>query len=353
MRATAYSDVVRELVELLAVDPPLRRRVEDALRDRDQQPGDPWGAMTLEGFFGFFEAWRTSLPAIDREESFLHRLLKLHRTPKGLALVRERALAGWLNRFAQARGDFLDSEDSAWMIARWSEHPEIDLADFVVPEAGFRSFNELFTRKVKPGARPIAAADDDTVLVSPADSAVQAPLDLDPETLLEVKGRSLRLDELLGGDRCAAEFRHGTAMVLFLGVQDYHRFHAPVTGTIARCAMIGGLCFGCDEYPGQFFTEHRRGFFVLDTRFGPVGMVTVGIATVSSVRHTRAIGDAVRKGDELGYFAYGGSAILLLFPKGRVVLDERAENEHVLMGTRIGSFQTPSHPPSGGTPCSR
>lgn len=338
MRTSAHSDVVRELVDLLDEDAGLRRQVEDALRDRDDRPGDFWRDVTLDRFFQFFDEWRSCLPMIEHEQTFLNDFLTFHRTPKALALVREPPLAQWLNRFAKARGAFLDSDASVDMIAHWCRHPAIRLADFVVPEGGFRSFNEFFTRKVKPGARPIASPDDDAVLTSPADAAVQAPLALDPETLLEVKGKRLRLDDLLSRDPFAAEFRDGTAMVLFLDVQDYHRFHAPAAGRIVREVKIGGMCFGCDEYPGQFFTEHHRGFFVFETRFGLVGMVTVGIATVSSVRHLRAAGEAVSKGDELGYFAYGGSAILLLFPRGRATLDERAMNEHVLMGEKIGSF---------------
>jgi len=330
------SEVVQELEELLAADPDLRRRVEEALADRDERPGEIWLGMTLEGFCRFFEEWRRCLPAIEHEQSMLDHLLKLHRTEKGLALVRETPFAGWLNRFARARGEFLDSPDSAALVPRWAEHPDIDLSDFVVPPGGFRSFNEFFTRRVEPGARPIASPGDDSVVASPADATVQPALALDPEARLEVKGRSLTLAELLRGEPLAGRFRGGTAMVLFLGVKDYHRFHAPVAGRILRADRIGGLCFGCDDYPGQFFTEHPRGYFLLETRgFGLLGIVVVGIATVSSIELLRAAGDTVAKGDELGYFAYGGSAVLLLFEAGRVSEEGWTEGRHVLMGEWI------------------
>lgn len=336
---TAFSDIVRELAALLAADPDFRRRLEEALQQRDDQPGDAWREVTAEQFCAYFDRWLTCMPVLDNEQTFLSDFLVFHRTPQALALVREPPLAPWLNRFAQARGAFLDSEASLGMVAHWSGHRLIQLDDFLVPAEGFSSFNDFFTRHVKPEARPIAAPHDDTILISPADCEVQEALALDPATQLAVKGKSLRLDQLLPSDPYGAAFADGLAMVLFLDVQDYHRFHAPVAGRIVHDVKFGGLCFGCDDYPGQFFTEHHRGFFVLETvRFGLVGMVTVGIATVSSVRHTRTANDEVAKGEELGHFAYGGSAILLLFPPGRVQLDPRSRNEHILMGSRIGSF---------------
>jgi len=339
MPTAERSEIVRELVELLAADRDLRGRVEEALSDRDERPGDIWRDMTLEDFYRFFDEWRCCLPAVENEQSMLDHLLRFHRTPKGLALVRETPFAGWLNRFAVARGDFLDCGDSAELVRHWADHPEIDLSDFVVPAEGFGSFNEFFTRRVKPGARPIGSPDDDSVVASPADSTIQAALALVPEARLEVKGRSLTLAELLPGEALAERFRDGTAMVLFLGVKDYHRFHAPVAGRILRVGRIGGLCFGCDEYPGQFFTEHHRGYFVFETGgFGLVGMVTVGIATVSSVQLLRAAGEVVAKGDELGYFAYGGSAILLLFQEGQIREEDWIEGRHILMGARIGTL---------------
>lgn len=346
MRPGEPSEVVRELVALLDADPDLRGRLEEALRDRDEQPGDLWREMTIEGFCRFFEEWRCCLPAIEHEQSMLDHLLKLHRTEKGLALVRETPFAQWLNRFARARGEFLDSADSAALVPRWAEHPDIDLSDFVVPAEGFRSFNEFFIRRVRPGARPIASPDDDSVVVSPGDATVQAALALDPGARLEVKGRSLTLDRLLAGEEreLAGRFARGTAMVLFLGVKDYHRFHAPVAGRIVRAGRIGGLCFGCDEYPGQFFTEHPRGYFIFESRgFGLLGMVTVGIATVSSIEILRTAGETVAKGDELGYFAYGGSAILLLFEEGRVNEERWTEGRHLLMGERIATLHPDDH----------
>jgi phosphatidylserine decarboxylase len=334
----SHSPIVGELEQLLEADEDFRQRLAAALRQRDEQPGDNWREVTLEQFCGYFERWLTCMPVLDNEQTFLNDFLVFHRTEKALALVREAPFAPWLNRFAQARGAFLDSEESAGMVAHWAGHRLIHMPDYVVPEQGFRSFNEFFTRRVKPGARPIAAPGDREVLISPADCEVQEALTLDPDARFAVKGKSLSLHELLPGDPHADSFRGGEAMVLFLDVQDYHRFHAPAAGRILHNVKFGGLCFGCDEYPGQFFTEHHRGFFVLETAFGPLGMVTVGIATVSSVNHTRDFGDLVEKGEELGHFAYGGSAILLLFPPGRVDLDSFSKNEHILMGSRIGRF---------------
>ena len=334
----SIAPIVRELADLLTADPGLRRQLEEALRDRDARPEDIWGEMTLEGLFEFFDAWYNGPPAIDRENCHLHDFLQLHRTAKGLALVKDTDFGQWLNRFARARGELLDSEASRWMISRWTGHPAIDLSDFEVPAAGYLSFNEFFTRRLKPGVRPIASPEDDRVIVSPADSELQAPLALDPQSPVEVKGMLLSLSDLLGKTAFAEPFRNGTASVHFLGVKDYHRFHAPFAAKIVQDTRISGLCFGCDDYPGEFFTEHPRGFFILDTgKYGLVGMVTVGIATVSSIRLQRFTGEVVSKGEELGHFAYGGSAILLLFQEGQVQL-EGSPRQHVLMGSRLGSF---------------
>jgi len=154
-----------------------------------------------------------------------------------------------------------------------------------------------------------------------------------------VKFDSLSVSDLLGGDPDFMKFFGGSALVFSLDITNYHRFHSPVSGEIVQARLIPGLYFGLTSFD-EFFTENHRGYFLIETEdYGLVGLVAIGIATISSVNLKVNAGTHITKGEEVGHFAFGGSAIVALFEPNRFALDPfTEENDNILMGQKIGTL---------------
>jgi phosphatidylserine decarboxylase len=331
--------VVQRLEYLVDTNATLRGEIEDALRA--QTESSFWHDRTLEDMFDFFDEWLVFLPKPDDARKYMDAFYDFAGSGKGREIAAKEPLKSWLYEFVVARGQFMDSEESAAALTWWLNDPEMNMQDYIVPPDGYRSFNEFFTRETKPGVRTVDAPDDTSVLTSPADSTILKLADaLTSDTELEVKGETLNIRELLAGDGRADKFINGRAMLCMLATTNYHRFHSPVEGNIVAERQLAGLYYGMQGGWVENFFEHRRGYFIFETeKFGHVGMVCVGMFTISSISFLPAEGDLVNKGDELGNFAYGGSAIVLLFEPNRVTfsipIDERPFQ--VAMGQRIGS----------------
>jgi len=157
---------------------------------------------------------------------------------------------------------------------------------------------------------------------------------------------------MLGNDPLADDFINGKAILCMLNTTDYHWYHAPVPGRIVSQHQLGGLYYGMDGGWVEYFFQHRRGYFIFDTeKFGRVAMVCVGMFTISSVNFVTSEGDLVNKGDLLGNFAYGGSAVILLFQPGRVSFTVPLEGRpvHVNMGQKIAMAVLPVQPIQAAT----
>ena len=336
---TGHAPVVRELVDILSTDPALSDEVKNVLNQQGEESF--WHGKTLEDMYDFFDEWLVFLPTPDTARLYMDAFYEFTESSDGRAVVLQDSFTNWLYEFMLARGRFMDSEDSSAALPWWLCDPEIQIGDYIVPEGGFTSFNNFFTRRIKPELRPIASPDNDSVLTSPADSTVmKISEELTAQSIIQVKGDGLYVEELLGGDDLAGAFINGRAVLCMLATTNYHRFHSPVQGEVVSEGQLGGLYYGMTGGWVDYFFEHRRGYFIFDTdEFGLVGMVCVGMFTISSIEFIQSEGDFVMKGDELGHFAYGGSAIILLFEPDRVAfsipIDQRPVE--VLMGEAIGS----------------
>ena len=334
-----HAPIVQDLVDILSTDPALRDEVKDVLNQQDE--GSFWHGKTLEDMYDFFDEWLLFLPTPENARQYMDIFYEFTESSDGRAVVLQDSFTNWLYEFMLARGRFMDSEDSSAALPWWLCDPEIQIEDYIVPEGGFTSFNNFFTRQIKPELRPIASPDNDSVLTSPADSTVmKISEELTAQSIIQVKGDGLYVEELLGGDDLAGAFMNGRAVLCMLATTNYHRFHSPVQGEVVSEGQLGGLYYGMTGGWVDYFFEHRRGYFIFDTdEFGLVGMVCVGMFTISSIEFVQSEGDFVMKGDELGHFAYGGSAIILLFEPDRVAfsipIDQRPVE--VLMGEAIGS----------------
>ena len=271
------------------------------------------------------------------------------------------AIVEWCIRYASSWGEYLSTPES------WNDdyfNAVVESGDFGFSEGWYgdenrwKTFNEFFARHlISPDVRPIA----ETELVAPADSKPQGIWKIDekgdiiqPEGVL-IKSRQFnRVSDLLGPDSSYGDaFAGGTLTHTFLDVNDYHRYHFPVSGTVVEMNKIpamdaaGGITVW-DEESGRYVLESQvigwqaietRDSIVLDTDYGLVAIIPVGMSQVSSCNFTEglSVGDKVEKGDELGYFLFGGSDIVMIFQDGvdvNMVVPEDGNGgySHVLMG---------------------
>ena len=249
-------------------------------------------------------------------------------------------LSDWLVRYAKAMGEFLDTPESLTPITLktfWATK-KYRMDDYLEPAEGWKNFNEFFARKLKPG-RPIGEH-----IISPADSTYEGQWKLDEnscitvnESSVTVKGITWKISELLQDSVYAKRFANGTFIHSFLGPNDYHRMHAPVAGKVLETKLIKGQVYlevtaGKDgklqpirkiersdgEAPeahdsvGYQFCQ-MRGLVVLETEVGLVAILPIGMAQVSSVKLTVEKDQILEKGDEIAYFQFGGSDIVMLF----------------------------------------
>lgn len=216
-------------------------------------------------------------------------------------------LAGWV----------ADRSWSRRQIAPVIRQLALDTSEFAETPESYPTFNAFFSRRLKPGARPFDP--DPAQIASPADGRILVYPQLEEETVLLLKGRPFTIAALLG--RPAPEYRGGSAAIIRLCPADYHRFHFPVAGRILAQHRLPGryhsvnplvLALGIDV-----FAENERQVAVIENRelgrylYAEIGAFGVG-RIVQSYR-----GEQAGKGDEKGYFQYGGSTVVLVFQPGR------------------------------------
>jgi phosphatidylserine decarboxylase len=229
-------------------------------------------------------------------------------------------------------------------IKRFIEQYGINTAEIERPLESFTSFNDFFIRKLKPEARPIDR--EPSHLISPADSRLLA-YQIQHGTVLPIKGKGFTVRELLR-DPGASNYFNGYCLVFRLAPVDYHRFGYIDDGEQAPVRVINGFYRSVNplaiwkQLP--VFSENQRESCVLHTRnFGPVTHVDVGATGVGRIIQHQRQGGPCQRGQEKGYFEFGGSTIILLLKAGVIHLDEdiaaysgRGIETVVRYGERIG-----------------
>lgn len=222
----------------------------------------------------------------------------------------------------------------------------LDAEEFDRPATAYRSFNDFFYRRLRPGSRPIAPGED--VAVFPADGRHLAYQNVDTADGFYVKGRRFTLAALLGDEALAREFAGGSMLISRLCPVDYHRYHFPVGGVPGEARAIDGALFSVSPLalrinPG-YLTQNKRMVTLVDSpRFGRVAVLEVGATMVGAILQSFVPGRPVAKGDEKGFFAFGGSCVITVFQPGRIRFDadlvsHAAEQREVYarMGERFG-----------------
>ncbi|TKY45927.1 Phosphatidylserine decarboxylase proenzyme 2 [Spatholobus suberectus] len=256
-----------------------------------------------------------------------------------------------LQSISEKQGARMDSPESSADIPKFIESfkDQINLAEVKYPLEQFKTFNEFFIRELKPGARPIAFAERDDIAVCAADCRLMAFKSVDDTTRFWIKGRKFSVQGLLGKEMCSSAFVDGTMVIFRLAPQDYHRFHFPVSGIIEQSVDIPGCLYTVNPIAVNskycnVFTENKRVVSIISTvDFGKVAFVAIGATMVGSITFTKKKGDYVNKGDEFGYFSFGGSTVICVFEKNSIAVDEdllanstRSLETLVSVGMRLG-----------------
>ncbi|MFP6901391.1 MAG: phosphatidylserine decarboxylase [Opitutales bacterium] len=200
---------------------------------------------------------------------------------------------------------------------------DVDAGEFADSVSTYDSFNDFFIRKLKPSSRPISP--DENTAVFSADGRHLGFDDISSLDAVFAKGQSFNLPQLFGSREAALPFEGGTVVISRLCPMDYHRFHFPVAGEASSPILINGCLKSVNpialrRYFSILWENKRYLSFMESERFGRVACFEIGATCVGSVQYGHSFPVRVRKGEEKGWFSFGGSMILTFFEKGRIRL---------------------------------
>ncbi|MES2192328.1 MAG: archaetidylserine decarboxylase [Pseudomonadota bacterium] len=258
------------------------------------------------------------------------------------------------------------SRERGWVtteiIRRFVLKYDVNMGEALDPDiASYKSFNDFFTRALKPGARPLADAD----LISPVDGAISQFGRIERDQIFQAKGHRYSTTALVGGDAAlAAHYQDGSFATLYLSPRDYHRIHMPCDGRLVRMIYVPGDLFSVNPVTARgvpgLFARNERVVCVFESAFGPFVLVLVGATIVGSMatvwhgvvnpprgKHVRSwdypdeptSAIRIRQGDEMGRFLLG-STVVMLFPKGPLSFNpEWAPGRSIRLGEAMASLR--------------
>lgn len=340
-------DAVARLGALIDTNPIIRMYVSEMI---DQVPDDHKVVHDVPELLQALELITVTAPLYNQDPNkrnafpmsslFTYMMM----TPAGEAVFRNddfnRGLKGVLQQWCA----YLDSPESAHVLNEgpygWLSpfaYQDMKLYEFELdrskPHWGFTSYNDYFHREIRPGARPIAAPDDPKVIISPNDgNLVTIARDIKPQDKFWLKAEPFSLEDMLNRSEGWERFIGGYVFQSFLSGANYHRWRAPIDGTVRKAQVVDGLMFseaesaGFDPSAGVLSegydaTVNTRGLVFIesdDPQIGMVCVVPIGITEISSVQIRVKEGDRLKKGDELGYFSYGGSSMAIVFQQSAI-----------------------------------
>ncbi|MCM0649360.1 phosphatidylserine decarboxylase [Clostridium swellfunianum] len=258
------------------------------------------------------------------------------------ALIKKKA-------FSSLYGWYLDRGLSKRKIKNFINEFNLDMSITEKSEKDYTSFNDFFYRKLKAHARPIDI--NKNSVVSLGDGKLYAYESIDMNNLVQVKGFTYSLKELIKDDKIAQKYDKGTCLILRLCPTDYHRFHFIDAGTCGETVKINGAYYSVNPVALQkvekLFCENKREWSTFHSdNLGDVLYVEVGATCVGSIIQTYTPYERVKKGEEKGYFKFGGSTVILFFEPNKIKIDKdiieqtnKGIETYVLMGEKIGSIK--------------
>lgn len=239
-------------------------------------------------------------------------------------------------------------------IQKFIDFHKLDMSEVLLSVDEFKNFNEFFYRALKPGARPPSAPNNPHIILSPADCRSVVFNRIDTATKIWIKGREFSVRRLLGSapSEDVSRYENGSLGIFRLAPQDYHRFHIPVDGVLGRPRLIAGEYYTVNPMAIRstldVYGENVRVIVPIESDVhGKVMVVCVGAMMVGSTVITRQEGERVKRAEELGYFKFGGSTIVLLFEEGRMRFDDDlTENSNGALETLIRAGMSVGHSPN-------
>ena len=271
-------------------------------------------------------------------------------------LLPKQALTVLAGKLAGAQAGSVTTSVIRWFVGRYG----VNMAEAANPDiASYASFNEFFTRPLREGVRPLAAAD----FICSVDGAISQFGAIERDQIFQAKGHSYSTTALVGGDReLAAQFENGSFATLYLSPRDYHRIHMPCAGRLMRMIHVPGALFSVNPVTARgvpgLFARNERVVCVFDSPHGPFVLVLVGATIVGSMAtvwhgvvnpprpgHLRDWNYSdqqieFKKGDEMGRFLLG-STVVMLFPKDVLQFNLGwAPAQAIRLGEAMGSKTT-------------
>lgn len=274
-------------------------------------------------------------------------------------LLPQHLLSRLAGRLAECRAAWFRRRFIRWFIARY----QVDMSQALQEDPDqYENFNAFFTRALKPGLRPLP--EDPLTVVSPADGAISAIGRITGETIFQAKGKAFSLAALLGGDAAlAARFRDGHFATVYLSPRDYHRVHMPLGGRLEEMHYVPGKLFSVNQVTAEnidaLFARNERAVCVFHTEHGPLAVILVGAMIVAGIETVfagqvcptpdgqpgrsdyRQQDPAIRleRGEELGRFKLGSTAIVLTGPGMLEWLPGLCSGTPLRMGQAIGRLK--------------
>jgi phosphatidylserine decarboxylase len=342
--------VVRELQELIEGDSILRMYAHQMIEQvPSTKPYRERHLESVEEMLQFINEVLTMAPEFGSETVSLPLNAILDwtmGTPAGFAFYRDPRVNAMLRKLLDAWCEFLSGPDSRYVLNEsptgWKSEQArktigIDQFEHDPDDEywGFASWNDFFTRRFREEARPVAAPGDDQVIVSACESLPYGiSSDVKRHDRFWIKSQPYSLQDMLAHDESVDEFVGGTVYQAFLSANNYHRWHSPVAGTIVRAFVQPGTYYSEADSEGKAATEPTnsqaylahvaaRAIMIIDADdpvIGRMAVVFVGMSEVSSnvIDPKITPGHHVEKGEEVGYFQFGGSTHCLVFRPGAI-----------------------------------
>ena len=251
--------------------------------------------------------------------------------------------------FSKWYGRRMDQPASQCKVLPFIDDYQMDAAEFADAPESYSTFNEFFYRKLRETARPVA----NSPIVFPADGRHLGFPNIDEIDGFFVKGQKFDLDALLDNEALCEQFRGGSLVLSRLCPVDYHRFHFPVSGTPNNTKLINGPLFSVSPIAlGRnlsYLWQNKRTITRIETEtLGSVLMMEIGATCVGSILQTYSPNKPIERGNEKGYFAFGGSSTITVFEPGKVELaDDLLANSakqietYARMGDAMGNTPAP------------
>lgn len=257
-------------------------------------------------------------------------------------LLTELSSRKWVS---QITGRFAKSKLSRRFVPRFAKAYGIRIEDAEKSLHEYQSVNEFFTRKLKPGLRPIDQGTD--VLVSPVDSMITGMGPIESGLMVNVKGQDYTVEDLLNHNPRRINYDQGYFYVLYLSPTDYHRIHTPVSGTVIEKEHVPGKVYPVNEfglrYMRKTLSRNERLITIMQHNKGEIAVIKVGALNVSSIQYVSDLPNTLERGDELALFEFGSTVVLLMENDTFIPRDDLKVGSKLKMGEKLGILKEASH----------